>query len=236
MSQLPPGKTVAGEKQMVGRRAAEEVREGMLVGLGSGSTAAEFVKALGERIQQGLKIVGVPTSTATEVLARSVGIPLQSFETISRVDLTVDGVDEIDSRMRAIKGGGGALLREKVVATASDRMVAIADSSKFVETLGKFPLPVEVLPFAAAAVERELQHFGVPVKRRHGADGTPFVTDQGGWIFDLQFGTIAAPDSIAQHLAALPGVLEHGLFLGEIDELFLARGDEVVHFARKSNG
>ncbi|MCA9095400.1 MAG: ribose-5-phosphate isomerase RpiA [Planctomycetaceae bacterium] len=220
------------EKSLVGRRAVEEVRDGMLVGLGSGSTAAEFVRALGERIKQGLKIEGVPTSTATETLARSVGIPLRPFESISRVDLTVDGVDEIDSQLRAIKGGGGALLREKVVAAASDRMIAIADSSKLVTTLGRFPLPVEVLPFAAAYVERELRQFGVPLQQRTKPDGSPYLTDQGAYIFDISFGQIADPHHVATTISSLPGLLEQGLFLNEIDELLLATNTQIQHIKR----
>jgi len=220
------------EKSLVGRRAVEEVRDGMLVGLGSGSTAAEFVRALGERIRQGLKIEGVPTSTATETLARSVGIPLRPFESISRVDLTVDGVDEIDSQLRAIKGGGGALLREKVVAAASDRMIAIADSSKLVTNIGRFPLPVEVLPFAAAYVERELQKFGVPLQQRTKPDGSPYLTDQGAYIFDISFTRIADPQHVATTISSLPGILEQGLFLNEIDELLLATNNQIQHIKR----
>jgi len=220
------------EKSLVGRRAVEEVRDGMLVGLGSGSTAAEFVRALGERIRQGLKIEGVPTSTATETLARSVGIPLRPFESISRVDLTVDGVDEIDSQLRAIKGGGGALLREKVVAAASDRMIAIADSSKLVTNIGRFPLPVEVLPFAAAYVERELQKFGVPLQQRTKPDGSPYLTDQGAYIFDISFSRIADPHHVATTISSLPGILEQGLFLNEIDELLLATNNQIQHIKR----
>lgn len=218
------------EKALVGRRAVEEVREGMLVGLGSGSTAAEFVRALGERVKQGLKIEGVATSAATEALARSVGISLRSFESVSKVDLTVDGVDEIDGRLRAIKGGGGALLREKVVAAASSRMIAIADASKVVEQLGKFPLPVEVLPFASSYVERELLTFGVPVKKRMKSDGGPYLTDQGAYVFDVGFGVLADPEETAARIGGIPGVLEQGLFLGEIDELIVAHegGVEVM--------
>lgn len=222
------------EKRLVGQRAVQEVCDGMLVGLGSGSTAAEFVRALGERVRQGLRVEGVPTSTGTETLARSVGIPLRPFESISHVDLTVDGVDEIDSHLRAIKGGGGALLREKVVAAASDRMIAIADSSKFVATLGKFPLPVEVLPYASAYVERELSQFQVPFKKRQKGDGTPYLTDQGAYIFDLSFGEIEEPEAIASTISSLPGVLEQGLFLVEIDELFIVQGTEVRHLSRKN--
>lgn len=220
------------EKILVGRRSVQEVRDGMLVGLGSGSTAAEFVRCLGERIREGLKIEGVATSTATEKLARSEGIPLRSFEEISRIDLTVDGVDEIDGQLRAVKGGGGALLREKIVAAASDRMIAIADSSKLVAVLGKFPLPVEVLPFASSFVQAELSRFGFPMRKRTHSDGRAYVTDQGAYIFDISFGTIPDPQSVAERIAALPGVLEQGLFLKEIDELFVAEGNHVSRQTR----
>lgn len=224
--------TTVEEKRLVGRRAAEEVREGMLIGLGSGSTAAEFVRALGEKVRQGLKIEAVSTSLATESLARTVGIPVRGFESVLRVDLTVDGVDEIDNRLRAIKGGGGALLREKVVAAASDRMIAIADSTKLVPSLGRFPLPIEVLPFAASFVESELRRFGGPLKKRTCTDGTPYLTDQQAYIFDLTFGSIDTPEELAASLSSLPGVLEHGLFLREIDELLVATGDKLSHIIR----
>ena len=213
------------EKALAAAHAVKEVRDGMLVGLGTGSTAAYAVRLLGERVKQGLAITGTATSRATEALAQSVGIALAPFEEISRVDLTIDGADEIDSQLRAIKGGGGALLREKLIASASDRLIVIVDSSKPVKQLGHSKLPVETLPFGRAYVETKLAALGVSPTRRTKADGTPFLTDQGNHIFDLAYGEIADPIATAATLDAIVGVFEHGLFLTEIDQVIIAQGD-----------
>lgn len=215
------------EKASAAARAVQEVRDGMLVGLGTGSTAGLAIRALAERIRDGLHVECVATSLATETIARSVGLAIRSFEGVASVDLTIDGADEIDGSLRAIKGGGGALMREKIVASASHRMLVIIDSSKFVSMLGRFRLPVEALPFAAAWVERSVIQLGGRPQRRLGRDGSPFLTDQGNVIFDCDFGEIADPKTLAKSLDAIPGLLEHGLFVTEIDAVFIGRGDRV---------
>jgi ribose 5-phosphate isomerase A len=208
-------------KREAARRALELVRPGMKLGLGSGSTARHFVDLLGARVKQGLSIVGVPTSEATAAQARALGVPLATLDDAPELDLTIDGADEVDADLRLIKGGGGALLREKIVAAASKRMVVIADASKSVKMLGAFPLPVEVVPFGLAAtrvhVERIARRFGCegPIAlRRQRASETAFVTDGGHLILDCAFGAIGAPEALAQALGAIPGVVEHGLFIG----------------------
>lgn len=211
------------EKAAAAEAAVAEVRDGMLIGLGSGSTAAYAVRAVGRRVAQGLRVDCVATSRATEALARSVGLTVRPFDDIPRLDLTIDGADEVDPALRAIKGGGGALLREKVVAAASDRVSIVVDASKPVGRLGAFPVPMEVLPFAGAWVMRALTELGGTAARRHGADGSPFRTDQGNFIVDTAFGPIEDALGLAARLAQVPGVLEHGLFLDEIDTVFIGR-------------
>ena len=214
------------EKAIAAGKAVEEVRDGMIVGLGTGSTAAYAVKRLSERIGHGLRITAVATSQATEALARRLAVPLIPFQQLSAVDLMIDGADEIDDRFQAIKGGGGALLREKVIADASTRVIIIVDSSKLVAKLGKFPLPVEVVPFASEFVRARLAELGARVTLRS-TDGTPFLTDQGNYILDAALDEISRPSTIAAAVAAIPGVVEHGLFLDEIDTIIIARGDMV---------
>ncbi|HVX74694.1 MAG TPA: ribose-5-phosphate isomerase RpiA [Bradyrhizobium sp.] len=207
-------------KRQAAARALEEVRDGMKLGLGTGSTAKHFVELLGERVRAGLDVVGVPTSEVTRADAERCGIRLTTLDEVDRLDLTVDGADEIDPALNAIKGGGGALLREKIVATASDRMIVIADESKWVEVLGRFPLPIEVVPFGLAATQREVAEAfaqssvsGQMVLRK-GRDGHVFVTDGGHWIVDAHLGRIADAPRLAARLSAIPGVVEHGLFIG----------------------
>jgi ribose 5-phosphate isomerase A len=207
-------------KREAAARAIDFVRPGMRLGLGTGSTARHFVELLGERVKAGLDVVGVPTSEATEADARRAGVPLTTLEDTPRLDLTVDGADEIGPHLALIKGGGGALLREKIVASASAHMVVIADESKLVQMLGAFPLPIEVVPFGLAATERAIAHalewLSLPIrlKVRMDARGHAFVTDGGHRIVDAALGRIADPDKLAQALTAIPGVVEHGLFLG----------------------
>lgn len=214
------------EKAIAAAKAVEEVRDGMLVGLGTGSTAAYAVKCLADRVRQGLKVTAVATSQATDTLARRLGVPLISFQGLSSIDLTIDGADEIDHRFRAIKGGGGALLREKVIAAASTRVIVIVDSNKLVPMLGKFALPVEVVPFATEFVRTRLAELGARVMHRTIA-GTPALTDQSNHILDAALDEIPKPTEIAAAIAAIPGVVEHGLFLDEIDTIVIARGDTV---------
>lgn len=215
-------------KRQAAARALEEVREGMRLGLGTGSTAKHFVELLGERVRAGLRVIGVPTSKATRADALRCGIALTTLDEIDRLDLTVDGADEIDPALNLIKGGGGALLREKIVASASDRMIVIADDSKWVEALGHFPLPVEVVPFGLAATERALgkafAEAGVSGQMavRKDKDGHVFVTDGGHWIVDAHLGRIRDVARLAGLLSTIPGVVEHGLFVGLADTAILA--------------
>lgn len=212
------------------------VRDGMKLGLGTGSTAKHFVELLGERVRGGLKIIGVPTSEATRTQAERCGIPLTSLDDIDRLDLTVDGADEIDPALNLIKGGGGALLREKIVAAASDRMIVIADDSKWVDVLGRFPLPVEVVPFGLAATRRAIggafAECGISGQMvvRKGGDGHVFVTDGGHWIVDAHLGRITDAPRLANLLNSIPGVVEHGLFIALAGTAMLAsaRGIRVV--------
>jgi ribose 5-phosphate isomerase A len=214
------------EKALVAARSVEEVQSGMLVGLGSGSTMGYAIRALARRVAGGLEITATSSSTATEELATSLGITVTPFQTLSRLDLTIDGADEIDASFRAIKGGGGALLREKILATAAERVIIIVDSSKPVAQLGRFKLPVEVLSFADAFAMAALRRLGAPVSLRL-KDGVPLVTDQGAHIYDIAFERIEDPLRLARDLDAIPGVIEHGLFLDEIDEVMVGRNNQV---------
>jgi ribose 5-phosphate isomerase A len=219
-----------GLKRQAAARALEAVRDGMKLGLGTGSTAKHFVELLGERVRAGLRVVGVPTSEATRADAVRCGIPLTTLDEIDRLDLTVDGADEIDSALNLIKGGGGALLREKIVASASDRMIVIADESKWVEILGRFPLPIEVVPFGLAATQRAMTgafaECGVSGQMgvRKARDGHVFVTDGGHWIVDAHLERIDDAPRLARLLNAIPGVVEHGLFIGLASTAVLAGG------------
>lgn len=217
------------QKIRAAARSLDYVEPGMTLGLGTGSTAAHMVRLLGERVRAGLAVRGVPTSRATEALAAEAGIPLLTLEDVTRLDLTIDGADEVDGALRLIKGGGGALLREKVVASVSDRLVIIADHSKRVERLGAFPLPVEVVRFAWKVVAEALGADGAPVALRM-REGAPFVTDEGHYILDCAFGAIADPDALAARIAAIPGVVDHGLFIDMADVVIFAGddGEEVV--------
>lgn len=217
--------------------AIEYVKDGMIVGLGTGSTSAHFVRRLGERVRQGLRVQGVPTSEATRVLADEVGVPLIDIGAAARIDIDVDGADEIDPQFRLIKGGGGALLREKIVAAASKRMIVIADESKWVDTLGAFPLPVEVTRFGfaitAARIAEALKTTGCAgheVKlRTSGKANEPVITDGGNYILDAFAQRIPDASALATALQAIPGVVEHGLFIGLAHTVILgkAKGAEV---------
>lgn len=215
------------EKEAAGRAAAELVRDGDVVGLGTGSTAYFAVVALGERMKTGLKITGIPTSLQTADLARAVGIPLTTLDEHPEIDITIDGADELDSKLNLIKGGGGALLREKVVASASKKMVVVADSGKIVPVLGKFPLPVEIISFARTVVERKIVSLGGLPKLRCKPDGSPYLTDNGNQILDCSFGKIADPAELAGELSGIPGIVEHGLFIGLATVALVGRGDRV---------
>ena len=211
---------IDGLKRQAAARALDQVRDGMKLGLGTGSTAKHFVDLLGDKVRAGLKVVGVPTSEATRAQAEACGVPLTTLDDIDRLDLTVDGADEINPALDLIKGGGGALLREKIVAAASDRMIVIADDSKWVDCLGRFPLPVEVIPFGLAATQRAMADAFARVGAsgqmvlRKAADGHVLVTDGGHWIVDARLGEIEDAPRLAGLLSAIPGVVEHGLFIG----------------------
>jgi ribose 5-phosphate isomerase A len=211
---------VDAQKRAAAARAVEFVRPGMRLGLGTGSTAKHFVELLAERVRAGLDVIAVPTSETTRRDAERLGIPLTSLDETPQLDLTVDGADEIASDLNLVKGGGGALLREKIVASASTRMIVIADESKWVPVLGRFPLPVEVVPFGLGAVRRAVEAAAAaagcagPLLLRQGRDGHAFVTDGGHWILDAALERIADPASLADRLDGIAGVVEHGLFIG----------------------
>ena len=215
-------------KRQAAAAALAFVEPGMRLGLGTGSTASHFVRLLGARVASGLDVLGVPTSEATARLARELGIRLATLDEVEGLDLTVDGADELDGDLNLVKGGGGALLREKIVAADSARMVVIADAAKRVATLGAFPLPIEVVSFGFAATLRRLRTASAGLGlsghlvRRTGPDGAPFVTDQGNWIVDASFRRIPQPEALAAALAAIPGVVEHGLFIGLASTVLLA--------------
>jgi len=221
------------QKRAAAARAVEFVRPGMRIGLGTGSTARHFVDLLGERVRAGLDVVAVPTSRETESQAAHCGIPLTSLDDVPELDLTVDGADEIAPDLSLIKGGGGALLREKIVAAASARMIVIADRSKLVDALGRYPLPIEVAPFGVTATRLELERTVAArqgpgrLSLRQGKDGHAFVTDGGHWIIDAALGRIDDPRAMAQAISAIPGVMEHGLFIGLAHLAILAGPDGV---------
>lgn len=225
-------------KRAAAMRAASLVTDGMRLGIGTGSTAALFVTALGERVRAGLKVVGVPTSEATRIQATAEGIPLTTLDEMPELDLTIDGADEIDDELRLIKGGGAAHLREKIVAAASARMLVIADGSKHVPVLGRFPLPIEVVPFGLKATEtavaKLLKSQGLPddLRLRKTASGAPLVTDGGHFILDAHLGRIDRPEALADALNRIPGVVEHGLFLGLCSGAILATREGLVELGQ----
>ena len=219
-------------KAAAARAALDHVEGGMRLGLGSGSTAEAFVEALAERVEGGLDIVGVPTSERTAGLCMEYGVPLTTLDETPRLDLAIDGADEIGPGLSLVKGGGGALLREKIVAWAADRMIVIADESKLVDVLGAFGLPITVSAFGSTAtrlaVETEAQRIGLTgeVTLRGDRDG-PFRTDGGNYILDASFGRIEDPEALSNALRRIPGVLEHGLFLGIASAALIAGADGV---------
>jgi len=219
-------------KQRAADRAAQDVTPGMKLGIGTGSTAECFVKSLAARVRDGLDIVGVPTSERTRALCEEEGITLSTLDDLGQLDLTVDGADEIGPGLTLIKGGGGALLREKIVAAASARMIVIADESKVVDALGAFPLPIEVVPFGLAAtrhaIEAVLEGLNLPTQLElRGGNEHPFVTDGGHYILDARLQQIGNAGRLAELLVAIPGVVEHGLFVGLADTAYVAGVSDV---------
>ncbi len=220
-------------KRQAAAMALRDLQPGMRLGLGTGSTARHFVDLLGEKVAAGFDCLCVPTSEATAAQARSLNIPLSDLETLDRLDVTVDGADELDHQLNLIKGGGGALLREKIVAAASDAMIVIADGSKLVETLGRYPLPIEVNRFGLGATQRSV----AAIIARHGAEGglrlreaspgAPFLTDGGHFILDAFFGRISQPEALSRDLLDIAGVVQHGLFLKMCNKAYVATADGV---------
>jgi ribose 5-phosphate isomerase A len=222
---------IAPSKRAAAHAAVAEIEDGMLVGLGTGTTANFAITALGERVAAGLKMTTVATSLATGRMAEAVGLRVHPFDTFARLDIAIDGADELDPQLRAIKGKGGAMLREKIVAAAAERMIVIVDAGKQVAMLGRAPLPVEVLPFAAGFVTQRIERLGAAVSLRMAGD-TSYRTDQNNVILDCRFGLIADPQALSAALSAIPGMLGHGLFLDEIDAAYVGRSDGVTQLTR----
>jgi ribose 5-phosphate isomerase A len=220
------------EKEAAARASLHFVKDGQVVGLGTGSTAAYFIKLLAEQVKNGLRVRGIPTSVRSRELAQNLGIPLTTLDECQQIAVTVDGADEVDPQLRLIKGGGGAMLREKIVASATEKLVIVADASKQVAVLGRFPLPVEVIPFAQMLVSKRIAAMGADVSVRKGDDGKPYVTDENNHILDCRFGQIPDVDGLARKLSDMPGVVEHGLFIGMASVVLFARENEIVELRR----
>ena len=220
------------EKQAAARASLKYVRDGQIVGLGTGSTANFAIRMLGDRVREGMKIRGIPSSIASRDLAMQVGIPLVTFDDAQQIDVTIDGADEFDPALNLIKGGGGAMLREKIVAFASKQLVIVTDASKQVPVLGKFPLPVEVIEFAEPLIAKRISDLGAQVIQRQGKDGKPYVTDEGHHILDCHFGKIPDPPALARTLSDMPGIVEHGLFVGMTSVVVMAKSGSVEEFRR----
>lgn len=216
------------EKAAVGEQAAKEyIKDGMIVGLGTGSTVYYTIVKIAEMIRNGLTISGVATSVQTEKLAKSLGIPLLDLNMVEKIDIAIDGADEIDPQFYAIKGGGGALLREKLIAKHADQFIVVVDSKKMVKKLGSFPLPVEVVPFGAKLTEKTIQQFGCKTVIRK-KEGKPFVTDNGNYIIDCYFSSINQPKELAEALNCVPGVVENGLFIDMVHHVITVNEDKKV--------
>ena len=238
-----PQTAVDRAKFAAAKHASDQVEQGMLVGLGTGSTAAWLVRCLGDRVRDhGLQIKAVPTSSRTAQLAREVGIDVQTLEQVPHLDITIDGADEFDSALNLIKGGGGALLQEKVVAVASDKMIVITDATKQVDTLGAFPLPVEVLQFGWKTTQRLIEsqlaasHMTYKKISRRMLDATPYVTDEGNFILDLQLAQIPDAPKLALWLNQLPGVVENGLFIDICTQVLIGYADGTISIRDKTLG
>jgi ribose 5-phosphate isomerase A len=216
------------EQQLAADASLAYVSDGQIVGLGSGSTASRAIRALGEKVRAGLNIRGIPTSRRSHEMALELGIPLTTLDEVQQIDVTIDGADEFDPQLNLIKGGGGAFLREKVVASATRRLVIVTDSSKQVPVLGTFPLPVEVIRFAQALVAKRIADLGAVATLRRDSQGNPYVTDEGHHILDCRFGRIQDPPALARTLSDMPGVVEHGLFIGMATLVIMAKGTDVI--------
>lgn len=223
--------SIQREKQNAAREAVKLIKDGQVVGLGTGSTAVFAVQEIAELVRKGLRIQGVPTSDSTAALARELSIPLIDINSIDHIDITIDGADEFTKELHLIKGGGGALLREKIVAAKTRQEVIIADASKYVEKLGKFKLPVEVIPFATNYVLKEVLRLGGTGILR----GGPFITDEGNYIIDVDFKRIEDPVGLAGRLKSIVGVVEHGLFTGLAERVLMGEGDSVKVFLKQNS-
>ncbi|MFB6364177.1 ribose-5-phosphate isomerase RpiA [Paenibacillus elgii] len=221
-------------KKAAGEKAAEYISDGMRIGLGTGSTVYWTILRIGELVKEGLRIEAVPTSVQTEKLAREAGIPLLSLARLSSpLDVTVDGADEVSPKDELLKGGGGALLREKMIASFSSRFIVVVDHSKCVPALGRFPLPVEVVPFGWEMTSRQLEQMGCePVLRLR--NGAPYVTDNGNYVIDCRFGSIPNPGELSVELNKLPGVVENGLFVNMADLIVVGNPDGTVRTKSRS--
>jgi len=219
-------------KRLAARKSLEFIADGMVVGLGTGSTATHFIRLLGEKVQRGLKIRAISSSKASAELARSFSIPIIDFEQSQQIDVAVDGADEVGPELALIKGGGGALLREKIVVSAAKRFIVVADASKVVKRLGKFPLPVEVIPMAAPLVAKRLLDLGLASKTRRTKTGSEYITDEGNLILDCASSEIQDPDALAASIRKIIGVVEHGLFLHMAEMALIADGANVVTLSK----
>lgn len=219
------------DKRLAASAAVELVEDGMVLGLGTGSTAVFAVEMLGERVRTGLRIKGVPTSDSTEKLAKSVGIPIVTLDEFPQLDLDIDGADEVEPTLCLIKGGGGALLREKIVAYASRRVVIIVDEKKLVDKLGKFHLPIEVVPFSRGLIQETIKKMGASSVVRE-RNGQVFRTDENNLILDCDFGLIDDPRALGQQLSLIPGVVEHGLFLDMVERVIIGGDGKVKTLSR----
>lgn len=219
-------------KKLTGEKAAEYIEDGMIIGLGTGSTAYYAIKKVGEMVRNGLKVKAVPTSKETAELAAEEGIELVELADVKSLDLTIDGADEVDPEFNLIKGGGGALLREKIVASATDKLIIVVDESKLVEYLGAFPLPIEITPFSWQYTQKMIEKFSCSSEIRR-EDGEIFVTDNGNYILDCDFGKIEDPVKITVELNKLPGVVENGIFAEMAEIVVVGYNDGQVEVLEK---
>ncbi len=220
-------------KQLACQRAAQEVQDGMVLGLGTGTTVYYFLQELGRMVREGVRITGVPTSVQTAQLATQLAIPLTTLDDYPHLDLAVDGADEVDDHLNLVKGAGGALLREKIIAASAARFLVVVDESKMVHQLGaRYPVPVEVVPFGHIPATHALEGLGARVTLRRGADGQTWISDNGNYILDCRFGPIADPLALQQQLLAIPAVIDSGLFIGMTDTVLVGHAEGVRRLER----